>query len=99
MGIPPAMPVGCQGEILQVTKHVEVLTMGVACPGATAGMPDTLLLSAPAVPLAEGCELTRYHLALYPTFPCPDVGQPKRQHVSRCDVSPECGGPAHGAMP
>ncbi|XP_066844217.1 Golgi-associated RAB2 interactor protein 6-like isoform X1 [Anser cygnoides] len=51
--------VGCQGEMLHVTKRVHVITMGVACTDPSAGMPDTLLLAAPAAPPAEGLELTR----------------------------------------
>ncbi|XP_040397931.1 protein FAM71D-like [Cygnus olor] len=51
--------VGCQGEMLQVTKRVHIITMGVACTDPSAGMPDTLLLAAPAAPPAEGLELTR----------------------------------------
>lgn len=89
------MQVACQGDMLKVTtKHVEVVTIGIACTGPSAGMPHTMLMAAPAAPPAERQELTRYHVSPYSTFPTPDVGQPKRQCVSQCAMAPDSGLPA-----
>lgn len=93
------MQVGCQGEMLHVTKRVHVITMGVACTDPSAGMPDTLLLAAPAAPPAEGLELTRYHLSpssAFPTLPSVMWGSPRGGVSAHAVCTLTLGGPPLG---
>ena len=56
------MQVGRHGEVLNVSKRVQEVTMGVAGTGPATGVPNVILMAVPAAPPAEGLELTRYSL-------------------------------------
>ncbi|XP_025000730.2 protein FAM71B-like isoform X2 [Gallus gallus] len=51
--------VGRHGEVLNVSKRVQEVTMGVAETGPATGVPNVILMAVPAAPPAEGLELTR----------------------------------------
>ncbi|XP_010726554.1 protein FAM71B-like isoform X2 [Meleagris gallopavo] len=48
-----------QGEVLNVSKHAQVVTMGVAETGPAIGVPNVILMAVPADSPAKGLELTR----------------------------------------